>query len=126
VLILACVRSLTYARRWNDREQFYVTSLREQPRSVRLYLLLTSEYLGQRRFDDAERIADEASRRLPDYWEVWIARANVAMERGDFAEAERLLERAIETPRVPTARVARWMMLLEQRRSATRPTSSGG
>jgi hypothetical protein len=124
-LALACVRSFTYARRWNDRERFYQASLRQQPGSIRLYLLLTSEYLSQGRSDDAARLAAEASRQLPDYWEVWIARANVAMERGDFAEAERLLLRAMETPRAPTARVARWMMLLEQRRSATRPSTSG-
>jgi hypothetical protein len=124
VLILACLRSFSYARRWNDRERFYVTSLREQPRSIRLYLLLTSEYLGQGRLDDAARLAEEAPQRLPDYWEVWIARANVAMERGEFAEAERLLLRAMDTPRAPTARVARWMMLLEHRRSATRPATT--
>jgi hypothetical protein len=124
VLILASVRSFSYARRWNDRERFYVTSLREQPRSIRLYLLLTSEYLGQGRLDDAARLAEEASERLPDYWEVWIARANVAMERGEFTEAERLLLRAMDTPRAPTARVARWMMLLEHRRSATRPATT--
>ena len=125
VLLLACVRSFTYARRWNDRERFYQMSLREQPGSIRLYLLLTSEYLSQGRFEDADRLAEEASRRLPDYWEVWIARANVAMERGDFAEAERWLLSAMGTPRAPTARVARWMMLLEQRRSATRPSTPG-
>jgi tetratricopeptide (TPR) repeat protein len=89
-----------------------------------LYLLLTSEYLGQGRLDDAARLAGEASQWLPDYWEVWIARANVAMDRGEFAEAERLLLRAMDTPRAPTARVARWMMLLEHRRSATRPATT--
>ena len=124
VLVLACLRSFSYARRWNDRERFYVTSLREQPGSIRLYLLLTSEYLSQGRLQDAERLAEEASRRLPDYWEVWIARANVAMERGDFAEAERLLLRAMETPLAPKPRVVRWMMLLEQRKGAGGPTTS--
>ena len=124
LLTLASVRSFTYARRWNDREHFYVTSLREQPQSIRLYLLLTSEHLSQGRLDDAARLAEEASQRLPDYWEVWIARANVAMERGEFAEAERFLLRAMDTPRAPTARVARWMMLLEHRRSATRPATT--
>ena len=124
VLILAVVRSFTYALRWNDRQRFYETSLREQPGSIRLYLLLVSEHLSRGRFDEASRLAEEASQKLPDYWEIWIARANVAMEQGDFAQAERHLITAMKTPRAPTARVARWMMLLEQKKSTVQPASS--
>jgi tetratricopeptide (TPR) repeat protein len=127
VLALSCLRSFTYAARWNDRLRFYETSLREQPRSIRLYLLLISEQLSRGEFNAAERLAREATEKLPDYWEVWIARANVAMEQGKLDEAERYLITAVDAPpnpTSPTARIVRWMTLLEQKKAATRPSTS--
>jgi hypothetical protein len=121
VLALFSIRSFTYAQRWNDRQRFYEVGLQEHPRSIRLYLLLISEHLSQRNLEAAARLAEEASRQLPEYWEVWIARAQVAMEAGAFTDAERYLLIAARTPGNPTGRIAAWMMRLEQLRSTTQP-----
>jgi hypothetical protein len=124
LLILLGVRSFTYARSWNDRLIFYQQNLVRKPGSVRLQLLIISEYLDRKNFDEAERLAAELTRRFPDYWESWIARANVAMERGQFDAAHEYLMTASRTPRAPMNRVVRWMMLLEQKRAAaTQPSS---
>lgn len=121
IVALFSVRTFTYALRWNDRLSFYQISLREQPRSVRLHLLLSSELLSRGDFDAAAEVAQSATRLLPDYWEGWIMRANVAMNHGEFDAAEEYLLTASRTPRSPTGRIASWMVGLEERRASTRP-----
>lgn len=116
VLALGSVRSFTYARRWNDRLDFYQTSLSEHPRAIRLHLLLTSEYLSRNQLDRAATTAKRATDELPEYWEVWVSRALVAMEQGRYDDAERFLNVAAATDRVPLGRIAGFMSRLQQRR----------
>jgi hypothetical protein len=130
LLVLFSWRTVTYAHRWNDRYRFYEISLREQPGSIRLYILRIAEEISRDDLDQAARLTEEACERLPDYWEVWIARADVAMRRGRFDEADGYLRRAMDcppNPRHPTPRIVRWMDRLDQlRREASPATGPSG
>jgi len=116
VLALGSVRSFTYARRWNDRLGFYQISLAENPRAIRLYLLLTSEYLARNQPQLAAEVAARGTDELPEYWEVWVSRAVVAMEQGRYDDAQRYLDIAAATERVPLGRIAGFMSRLQERR----------
>src|SRR5581483_9668598 len=43
LLSMASLRTMTYARGWNDRLAFYEASLRDQPQSIQLYILAANE-----------------------------------------------------------------------------------
>jgi Tfp pilus assembly protein PilF len=124
IVLVFSLRSVTYALRWNERLSFYQTTLREQPESIRLQLLLISEHLSRGEFPAAEATAQRATEQLPEYWEGWVARANVAMQQGKLDDADRYLRIAVETEGNPTARIARWMARVDElRRAATQPAS---
>jgi hypothetical protein len=88
LLTLGSVRTFTYTQRWNDRLAFYEISLREQPGSAQLYLLLAAELRGRGELDRAEAVIAEARRRWPDYWLVLNYSALVAFDRGDLEAAD--------------------------------------
>jgi hypothetical protein len=99
-ILAASVKTIAYARRWNDRLSFYQWSAREQPKSIRLRMLLVAELMNQGKLDEAAREAARARQLLGQYHEVWIQSADVAMAMGHFDEAEAFLRRAIAvTPR---------------------------
>jgi predicted Zn-dependent protease len=95
---------------------FYQISLREQPGSIRLCLLLTSEHLSRHELAEAERVAARACDELPEYWEVWVSRSMVAMEQGKFEEAQRYLDRAAQTRGAPLGRIGGFMKRVQERR----------
>lgn len=89
VLITAWgVRTFAYARQWNDRLAFYEASLRHQPESTQLYLLLSTEYRLTGNLERAGQVIEEALRKWPDYWLAHSYAALVALERGNLYEAE--------------------------------------
>ena len=49
VLLFGSVRTFTYAAEWNDRLRFYEIASGEQPRSVRLHMLVAVEALTEGR-----------------------------------------------------------------------------
>src|SRR5205823_3758608 len=71
-LVLASVRTVTYAAQWNDRLTLYETSLARQPNSIRLHLLFAEELRNRQDFDQAERVLAEAREMLPDYYRLWL------------------------------------------------------
>jgi Tfp pilus assembly protein PilF len=95
VISLWSVRTVTYAQRWNDRLAFYEASLREQPDSAQLYLLLSAEYRVNGNLDRAEEVIAEARRKWPDYWLVHNYSALVAVERRDWDAAEYHVRRSM-------------------------------
>ena len=95
LLALGSLRTFTYARRWNDPVAFYELSLREQPRSVQLYLLLAGEYRDRGDFERAEEVLADARRVAPDYWLVYNVSALTALARGDLDAAEAYAARSM-------------------------------
>ncbi|HUB26337.1 MAG TPA: glycosyltransferase family 39 protein [Tepidisphaeraceae bacterium] len=96
ILSLASLRTVTYAARWNDRYQFYKTSLAEQPRSVRLCELVATECLARGDLAGAERAAAQGCRAAPDYWNIWVLAGAIAERQGDLKTAEAMDKKAFD------------------------------
>jgi tetratricopeptide (TPR) repeat protein len=94
VIVLLGLRTVTYAARWNDRLGLYRAGVAENPRSVRLHVLLTDELLKRGDVDAAARVNAGAIALAPDYWKPWADAAHVAARRGDLDAAAAALERA--------------------------------
>jgi hypothetical protein len=118
ILVLAAMRTVTYAWRFNDRLRMYETCLAQQPRSIRLHLMLGEELRQRRDFARAEAVLAEARDMQSDYWRSWMQSAAVALDAGDIDRAGRFFHRAAELhPTVTFMPLAR----LIQQRAATRP-----
>jgi hypothetical protein len=115
VVGLFSLRTITYEIRWNDTLPFYATSLAEQPESIRLRILLADEYRRRGDLASAERVVSEAREKLPEYWDVWLQSAQIAMDQGKFDEAEAYLSRA---SRISRPRADLWSQELARRRMA--------
>ncbi|HVT89834.1 MAG TPA: tetratricopeptide repeat protein [Tepidisphaeraceae bacterium] len=110
------VRSLSYAWRWNNANQFYAISLREQPRSIMLYRLLAADYAYAGQYEQAEQVMDQAAALLDDYFEVQVERGWIRLEQNKFDQAEQDFTRAMELN--PSSYVEGWFNELGRRRSA--------
>jgi hypothetical protein len=122
ILLLACVRTFTYAARWNDRLAFMQSSARVQPQSVRVHLLLADEWIRRNEFGRADEEMATARQVQPDYAKVWLQSAVVAYHLDDLERAEAMARRAAELD--PLAGDSAIWRLIERRRAATRPTSA--
>ena len=119
VLGLWSVRTVTYAQRWNDRMAFYEASVREQPGSAQLYLLLSAELRVEGKLDRAHEVTAEALRKWPDYWLVHNYAALVAVERGDYDAAEYHVGRSMALE--SNLQAVAISDLITTRRAATQP-----
>jgi hypothetical protein len=121
LLALGSARTVTYAARWNDRMSFYASSLRAQPRSVRLNMLLSEEY--QRRGDlaAAEQMLARGRAVEPTYARVWLNSALLAVIQGKYDAAASYAREAHRLdPRVRNSELER---LLNDWYSTSRPTT---
>jgi protein O-mannosyl-transferase len=96
LLVLGSLRTVTYAARWNDRFQFYQTSLAEQPRSIRLHELVVVELMARGDLASAEKIAADGCRVAPDYWNIWTLAGGIAERQGDLKTAEAMDKKAFD------------------------------
>jgi hypothetical protein len=96
LVTLGSARTVTYVARWNDRLHFYQQSLAEQPHAIRLYMLLAEEYRRLGEYDRAAAVISQARQELPEYDEVWIHSAAVALEQKKFDLADQFLDQAID------------------------------
>jgi protein O-mannosyl-transferase len=112
LLVLACGRTFTYARQWNDRDSFYEYSLANQPRSVRLMLLTGEVARQEHRPDEARAIAAEGRAIEPDYYDFWLDSGLIEQDSGNWPLAARFYKRAFELH--PTQSVAKLMTHAQQ------------
>ena len=94
VLLLLSARTLTYAARWNRPTELFATALAQEPRSIRLYLLLAEEQ--QRNGDPpaARRTLARGREIAPNYHRVWLNSARLEMDAGDYDAALRFAQEA--------------------------------
>jgi len=127
VLVAASVRTIDYARRWNDRLGFYQSASQQQPKSIRLRMLIIAELMNRGGLDAAAAEAAQARQLLPQYHEIWIQSADVDLALGRLDEAETFLKHAIRiAPRSMSINKAagRLELLNEKRAAATsQPTT---
>jgi hypothetical protein len=119
VLALACVRTYTYAARWNDRLAFLQSQARAQPRSVRIRLVLADEWIRRSEFARADEVMAAARAVQPDYAKVWFQSAVVAYHLDQLDRADRFLRRAIEID--PVHSMSSLRRMIDERRASTRP-----
>jgi hypothetical protein len=116
VLILltgaSLLRTVTYAHRWNDRLNFYITSLNEQPKSMRLHMLTATELARLRRFDEAREYATLGRKLMPDYWDIWLVSARIEIEAGDLQRAREYVGEAMNLK--PSTVIEGWVKRIEE------------
>lgn len=96
LLLLACIRTWTYVRRWNDRDAFYEYALKEQPKSLKIHLLVADADYQKGQLADARRVVDGAISLYPDYWELWKMCALIDSKAGDWNKAVADWQRAFD------------------------------
>jgi hypothetical protein len=123
VLLLAGgLRTYTYARLWNDPLKLYQTTSAQKPGSVKLRILLAHQYMIRGDFPDAERVAADARSALPQYADVWVRSAIIAMEQKKWDQAGEYLHIAMQVD--PHSYVLDWFAELARRRAAASPATS--
>ena len=115
---LASVRTLVAARTWNHPLELYRASIAAQPRSIQAHLLLAEEYHRQREFQNAAKTLADVCGLYPNYWRVWKARADEAIEDGQLEEASQYLARAVALNHHPS--LVETAASLEKARTARR------
>ena len=119
ILLLACLRTWTYVRRWNDRDSFYQYSLIQQPKSLAIHLLGADADYEENKMSDARRIAGEAEAIYADDWQMWKMSALIDEKLNDWPQAAAHWKRAFDL--YPTVGLSeRWghAMAMESRRCA--------
>ncbi len=120
LLALFALRTVTYAARWTDRLRFYQLAAADQPKSVRLQLLLGNELLENGRLADAADAGARMRQLAPWYARSWLFSGRVATRRGRFDEAEAYLTEGGRLE--PSGRAAAMMDDLRRaRHAATQP-----
>jgi len=123
---LGALRSFTYAARWNDPVRFYELSLRDQPQSVRLHMLVAGAHRDAGNWAEAERACASGRAVLPDYHDIWSLSGEIARQQGKLEEAEVYLKKAFDLwPNIITyKRLAEVQALRAE--AATRPSQGPG
>jgi hypothetical protein len=133
---LFSVRTVTYARQWNDALSFYQRSAAAMPGAIRLHMLVASEYynrgqalfrqhkpaLAQAQFDLAAAAAERGRENVGDYYDIWVQSAQIDMARGRFDSAQQYLDRAMKLR--PSNKVQGWMEELGRERAATQAAAT--
>jgi hypothetical protein len=94
VILLFSVRTVTYAARWNQPIALFERGLADQPKSIRLYLLLCEEWERRGELERARRVMADAREQMPAYHRLWLVSARVEKNAGHFATARDFARRA--------------------------------
>jgi len=122
LLVLGCLRTSTYVQKWNDRDAFYEYSLNQQPKSLKIHLLLADADYQKGQLSDARRIMNDAESIYPGYWELWKMSALIDQSAGDWNQALADWKRAFDLhPAVPIeTQLANAMSMVQKQRATTR------
>ncbi len=107
ILILCSIRTVIWARDWNDPLTLYRTSLENCPRSLQLHFLLAQEYHNAADEPQAQAVMARATEMYPSYWQAWMQRASHALDVGKLNDAEKYLKTAQDLEANPHLLVVR-------------------
>jgi protein O-mannosyl-transferase len=124
LLVLGSIRTWTYVRRWNDRDAFYGYALREQPKSLKIHLLVAFADYEEGHLEKSRRVVDDAIFIYPDYWELWKMQGLIDMKAEDWNRAVADWQRAFDLH--PAEPVNEQLVKAIQMRDKERATTRGG
>jgi hypothetical protein len=87
IVVLAGVRSFTYARLWNSPVRLFEATIRVHPESARAYGLLWDEYWRDGKDKEGRDVAKQAIAAVPDRWEGYVDLIRSELELGDYDAA---------------------------------------
>lgn len=119
--VAGVVRTTTYIATFDDRLDFYLTSVANQPASVKLRILLASEYTNRKDYARAATAAAELRQLAPDYTESWYQSAFIEVERRNLDLAGQYLRRSMAIE--PTNKAAGLSDVIAGLRAATQPAT---
>jgi protein O-mannosyl-transferase len=96
LILLGSFRTLTYIRHWNYRLGLYTYSLAQQPKSLKLHVLVAEVYYEQYRLKEAQQITADAEAIYPNYWELWKMSALIAERADDWDAAIYYFKKAFD------------------------------
>jgi hypothetical protein len=122
LLMLACVRTFSYARLWNDRAGFYEYSLRQEPNSLKIALLVADVDRQAGRLQEAQELMRRVEERYPGYSELWKMSGLIDESEGNWEMAVEDWKRAQDLGRAVSYanRVEKAMEMRDKARAATR------
>jgi tetratricopeptide (TPR) repeat protein len=94
LLALCSIRTVTWARDWNDPLTLYRASLENCPRSLQLHFLVAQEYHNAADEPDAQAVMADATDMYPRFWQAWMQRASHALDAGRLEDAAEYLRTA--------------------------------
>ena len=124
LLLLASLRTWTYARLWNDRVALYSAAVAARPGSVQAHILLCTEFRDRGEFDRAEEVAAAARALAPDHWEVYFYSGTNALQRGDLDAAEAFAVKALAQEQKQAVSALALLQEIRERRAATQPATA--
>jgi tetratricopeptide (TPR) repeat protein len=107
-------------QRWNNRDAFYEYSLRQQPKSLKLYLLMADADYEEGKLAESRRIMDDAEAIDPNYWQLWKMSALIDEKEENWPHAIEDWKRAFDLYPSGTTQ-ERWAHAMEmaQKQGAT-------
>jgi len=110
LLVLASIRTVTYAALWNDPDALYQTGLAEQPRSVQLHRLVFHRLEQQGKWIEAREVAESCLRVAPNWWRSYAIAARAEVGLGNAQKAEEILNYA-KAHHYDDGLIADWMSM---------------
>jgi hypothetical protein len=94
-VVLALVRTETYAWLWNNRIRLYEEMVRIEPKSERAYSLLWGEYKDAEDFKDADQVAAQSLKMIPYRWEPYVMVMDGYLRKNDFDHAAAVVDQGL-------------------------------
>jgi hypothetical protein len=124
MVVLGSVRTVTYARQWNDSASLYRDGLARQPKSVLLHALVYEQYKEAGDWEAARLVGEHCRRQIPEWWESWLMCFEPDLHLGRLREAHDLVRQAAKV--CYNDALIGWSRLVDTKlaeEAATRPAS---
>jgi tetratricopeptide (TPR) repeat protein len=126
LLALCLLRTITYVSRWNNRHDFYAYELEQQPRSIRLMMLLSYEDYSSGDLDSARKLMADACAIPPDYEQTWQFAGEIEEKAGNWATALADYRKAfkIQHNGVMDKKIGEMQIKIAEQNPSTQPSSA--
>jgi protein O-mannosyl-transferase len=121
LLVVGALRTVSYARLWDDPLQLYLAALEHSPRSLKLYDLVREQYEMRHDMNAAREIGHRCIKNLPEVWDAYALCLDVDMKAGDYDDAAAVA--ALGVKNCPVIEMQLWQKKVAQARKAAALTT---